>query len=88
MLARISSPLEDKQLYYVMAAETATQLKKRMFLVAISERSRVGCYEIDLKDKRNVTKQGQQAKGMGAALFKTVLDKVYADLRAIHPTGE
>ena len=56
--ARISSPLEPESLYYVMAAETLAQLKKKMFLVALSEGIAIGCFEIDCTDTRNKTKKG------------------------------
>ena len=45
--ARSCSPLQDFQRYFAMAAETATQLKKRMFLVGMTEGKKVGHYEVD-----------------------------------------
>ena len=35
--ARVCSPLTDREMFHVMAAETQTQLKKKMFLVAMTE---------------------------------------------------
>ena len=70
-----------------MAAETATQLKKRMFLVGMTEGKKVGHYEVDCTDEDNVTKRGVQAKGMGSAYFAKLAEQLYNDARTIWPKG-
>ena len=92
--ARVCSPLTEAQMYFVMAAETRTQLKKKMFLVGVTEGRKVGHYEIDCTDADNVLKkldaQGQavQARGMGASLFAKLAKQLHSDFRKIHPTGD
>lgn len=91
--ARHCSPLNEAQLFFTMAAETATQLKKKMFLVGVSEGIKIGFYEVDCTDDANVLKKRDaegnpiQAKGMGAALFSKLAKQLYDDARKVWPTG-
>ena len=86
--ARQCSPLQPWQLYYTMAAETQTQLKKKMFLVGVTEGKKVGYYEVDCTDESNITKKGVHAKGMSAAYFTKLAKQLYDDARKIYPTGD
>ena len=88
------SPLTDAQRFFTMAAETSTQLKKKMFLVGITEGKKVNFTEIDCTDESNILKkkdkQGNQiqARGMGAAYFAKLAKQLFDDLRRICPRGE
>ena len=92
--ARHCSPLTDAQRFFCMAAETSTQLKKKMFLVGVTEGKKVGFYEVDCSDPANVLKKRDkdgktvQARGMGAALFSKLAKNLHDDFRKIWPTGD
>ena len=55
--ARQGSPLFPWQLFFVFAPETKTQLKKKMWLVGMTEGKKVGYYKVDYTDEDNVTKK-------------------------------
>ena len=92
--ARVCSPLTDRDLFYVMAAETQTQLKKKMFLVAMTEGKKIGHYEVDCSDEANKLKKRDadgnqvQARGMTSALFAKLAKEIHSDFRKIVPRGD
>ena len=54
----------------------------------MTEGKKVGYYEVDCTDEDNVTKKGEQAKGMGAAYFAKLAKKPHKDARKIWPRGK
>jgi hypothetical protein len=77
ILTRPGSPVPDDVLYYGREAETETQLKKMMFLVAICEEGPIGMWEIDFNSPANVTLGGEKGKGLTSALLNKYLEEMH-----------
>jgi hypothetical protein len=85
--ARDSSPVPANERFIEKDHETKTQQVKIMYMLAVTSKRTIGCYELDLNSwnatNQQKTKAGKVAKGITADFMRNILKQVGQDARKL-----